>query len=45
MKLLGIVLILLSIVLYSWDWGDFIPSVLFVFGLGILSQSSKKKDE
>ena len=45
MGLLGGVLILLSIVLYSWDWGVFIPSVLFVFGLGILTESSKKKDE
>jgi len=42
MFLLGIILIILSIVLYSLDAGVFISSVLFVFGLGMCSESQKK---
>jgi len=42
MFLLGIALIVLSIILYSFDAGVFISSVLFVFGLGMCSEFQKK---
>ena len=45
MLLLGIVLVLLSILLYSYDAGVFISSVLFVIGLGMANEGLKKKDE